>query len=171
MRVSLGMLVAVLAALVASVPAGAQTSGNESFSGVIVASSTLGEREVLASSIVAKGVFTGAGKIVEIPSLPGDPDGVVRDDLVFADGTMHLVSTAVDFSVSLNPISCLLTVSVAQTGVITGGTGAFAAASGTFTGSVDGQGVLPRNPDRSCALDQSPRHEVDKVSAVGTLSF
>ena len=128
------MLVAVLAALAASVPAGAQTSGNESFNGVIVASSALGEREVLASSIVAKGVFTGAGKIVEIPSLPGDPDGVVRDDLVFAGGSMHLVSTAVDFSVSLNPLSCLLTVSVAQTGVITGGTGAFAGASGTFTG-------------------------------------
>ena len=171
MRGSLGMLAAVVAALAASAPAGAQTSGNESFSGLIVASSTSGEREVLASAIIAKGVFTGAAKIVEIPSLPGDPDGVVRDDLVFADGTMHLVSTAVDFSISLNPLSCLLTVSVAQTGVITGGTGAFAGASGRFIGSVEGQGVLPRNLDRTCAQDQSPRHEVDKFSATGTLSF
>lgn len=71
MRVSLGLLVAMLASLAASAPASAQTSGNESFSGVIVVSNATGERQLLSSSVVAKGVFTGAGKIVEIPSLPG----------------------------------------------------------------------------------------------------
>ncbi len=171
MRVSLGMLVAALAALAASAPASAQTSGEESFRGVIVVSGASGEREVLASSVVAKGVFTGAGKIVEVPNLPTDPENVVRDDLVFHTGTMHLVSAAVDSSLSLNPLSCRFTVTVAQTAVITGGTGAFVAASGTFTGSVEAQGVLPRNPDRSCSLDQLPKHEVDKVAATGTLSF
>ena len=121
--------------------------------------------------VVAKGVFSGVGRIVEIPNLPTDPGNVSRDDLVFPDGAMHLVSTTVGGSFSLNPHNCLFTVTAQQTGEITGGTGQFAAATASSTGTVSGQGLLPRNPDGSCSFEQPALHEEDMIAASGTLSF
>lgn len=46
-----------------------------------------------------------------------------------------------------------------------------AAATGSFTGTVSGRALLVRNPDGSCSLAQVPRHEVDKFTESGTLSF
>ena len=54
---------------------------------------------------------------------------------------------------------------------MTGGTGQFADATGSFTGTVSGRALLARNPDGSCSLTQQPRHEVDKFAESGTLSF
>jgi len=147
-----------------AVPATAATSRPETFSGTIVTSGVSGIRTVISSVIVAKGAFTGVGRIVEIPSLPTDPDNVSRDDLVFPEGTMHLVSTTVGASFSVNPDSCLFRLTLQQTSEVTGGTGQFAAA-------VSGQGVLPRNPDGSCSFTQTPLHEVDMIASSGTLSF
>jgi hypothetical protein len=84
---------------------------------------------------------------------------------------MHLVSTTVGFSPDLNPHSCLLGLTVQENSEITGGTGLFAHASGTFTGTISSQGLLPRNPDGSCAVSQPSLHEVDTVTFSGTLSF
>jgi len=92
-RGTLGALLAIGIALAVSAPAAAQTSGNETFSGVIVTSGLSGTRVVVSSVVVAKGVFNGVGRVVEVQNLPGDPDNVSRDDLVFADGTLHIVST------------------------------------------------------------------------------
>ena len=103
--------------------------------------------------------------------MPTDPDNISRDDLVFARGSMHLVSTNLDFSVSVNPRSCVATATIHQTGQIVGGTGKFAAAKGRFTGTVTGPTVLARNPDGSCSFEHVPLHEVDTISATGTLSF
>jgi hypothetical protein len=47
----------------------------------------------------------------------------------------------------------------------------FADASGSFTGTVTGRGLAPRNPDGSCSLEQPALHEVDRITASGTLSF
>jgi len=154
-----------------AMPAAAATSGSETFRGTIVASGVSGTRTVISSVVVAKGVFRGVGRIVEVPSLPTDPDNVSRDDLVFPEGTMHLVSTTVGASFSLSPHSCLFKVTLQQTGEITGGTGQFAAATGGGTGTVSAQGLLPRNPDGSCSTTQLPRHEVDMIASSGTLSF
>jgi hypothetical protein len=122
--------------------------------------------------LVAKGVFRGVGRIVEVPNLATDPDNVSRDDLVFPTGSMHLVSTTVAItSFSLNPRNCLFKVTLQQTGEVTGGTGQFAAATGSFTGTVSGQGLLPRNPDGSCSFAQPALHEEDMIAASGTLSF
>jgi hypothetical protein len=49
---------------------------------------------VIASVVAAKGAFTGVGRIVEVPNLPADPDAFSRDDLVFAGGSIHIVSTS-----------------------------------------------------------------------------
>ena len=164
-----GTALAISAA--SAMPAAAATSGSETLSGIIVTSGVSGTRTVISSVIVAKGVFTGVGRIVELPSLPGDPADSSRDDLVFPGGTIQILSTTVDASFSVNPDSCLFRLTLQQTGEITGGTGQFAAATGSSTSTVSGQGLLPRNPDGSCSFTQTPLREVDMIASGGTLSF
>lgn len=120
--------------------------------------------------IVAKGVFNGVGRIVETDSLATDPPGSSRDDLVFPGGTIHIISTIVDFSFTINP-NCLGRATIQQSGEIQGGTGQIANAPGTFSATVSGPSLLPRNPDGSCAFDKPALHEVDMITASGTLSF
>jgi hypothetical protein len=170
MRGALGVLLAVGMALAVAAPAAAAT-GSETFDGVVVTSGVSGDRVVVNSVVVAKGVFSGVGRVVEIENLPGDPDNVNRDDLVFAEGTIHIVSTIVDLSFSVNPHSCLGRATAQATGEITGGTGLFAAASGSYTSTVTGSAVFPRNPDGSCSLEQNALHEEDRFAVSGTLSF
>jgi hypothetical protein len=172
MRSALAALIGLAVLLVvAAAPAAAQTSGSETFKGFIVAGYPDGPRVVHAGSVVARGVFDGAGRIVEVDSLPGDPDGVVRDDLVFSAGTLHLVSTAQDVSVALDSRSCVLSVTIQQTGVVSGGTGRFAAASGSFTGTVEARIVATRNAGGSCSDTLPAHHERDALTATGTLSY
>ena len=106
-----------------------------------------------------------------VPNLPTDPDNVSWDDLVFASGSMHLISTNLDFSVSVNPRSCVATATIHQTGEIVGGTGQFTNATGSGTSTVTGPAVLARNPDGSCNFEHVPLHEVDMFTSTGTLSF
>ena len=58
-----------------------------------------------------------------------------------------------------------------QTGVFAGGTGRFAAATGSYDGTVIARILLARNPDGSCSTEQTPLHEVDMIAMSGTLSF
>lgn len=148
----------------------AQTSGHETCDGTIVARATVGERTLLSSVIRAKGAFNGVGRIVEVASEPADPDNVQRDDLVFADGSMHLVSTSVDFEGSLDPHSCILTATIEQTAEVEGGTGKFANASGSFVGGLTARLKAARNPDGSCSQETSVI-EVDQFAAQGTLMY
>jgi hypothetical protein len=153
-------------------PAAAAASGSETFKGTIVTSGVSGTRTVITSVVIAKGAFSGVGRIVEVDNLPTDPDNVSRDDLVFASGSMHLVSTTLGFpQPSVNPRSCVATITVHQTGEIVGGTGQFANATGSGTGTVTGRLVLARNPDGSCNFEHVPLHEVDMLQSTGTLSF
>jgi hypothetical protein len=155
-----------------SARAGAHTrSGHERFSGFLVARTTNGQRHVLATMVEAHGVFNGRGRIVEVDSQPGDPENVLRDDLVFTAGTMHLVSVNLDFSFEVDPVTCGATFEAHQTGTIEGGTGQFVHAAGQLTGGVKGHGLVPRLPDGSCDPSQGPFVEVDRVSSSGTLSF
>jgi len=148
--------------------AAAATSGSQSFHGIIIKGRT---GAVITSVVVAKGVFHGTGRIAEKPSRPGDPANTNRDDLVFADGKMHIISTILAAPFVLNPHSCLLSGTVQQTGKIVGGTGQFAAATGRYTATVQARVLLARNRDRSCSFRHLARHEVDKIAASGTLSF
>src|SRR3954452_1746219 len=114
------------AVLAGSAPALARTSGAETFSGFIAASNASGTREVVSSLVVAKGAFSGIGRVVEVPNLPDDPENVSRDDLVFARGAMHLVTTNLDSTFSIDPWSCIGIFNVKQTQTIQGGTRRFA---------------------------------------------
>src|SRR4051794_40021595 len=94
LRGALGTVVAVglvLAGLVA--PAGARTTGRESWRGVIVTSGESGRRTVVSTVFVARGVFNAVGRVVEVQNRPGDPDNVSRDDLVFGRGRIHIRTT------------------------------------------------------------------------------
>jgi hypothetical protein len=167
-------LVAALAigvVLAGSAPAAARTSGAETFRGFIVASSASGTREVVSSAVVAKGAFSGIGRVVEIPSLPDDPENVSRDELVFAGGAMHLVTTNLDSTFSIDPQTCIGTFKVKQTQTIEGGTGRFSQASGAFAGTLTGRGLATRNPDGSCNAEQGPVVELDTFALNGSLTF
>jgi hypothetical protein len=164
------LLAGVTAALALFVPAALGASGAQNFSGMIVTSGRTGERVVLASPVIARGTFDGVGRIVEVASQPGDPDNVDRDDLVFAAGTLHLLSTTTDASFSVDQHSCRFEAVISQTGEITGGTGRFSGASGSSSATVVARGLLARTPD-GCSFDQAPLSEVDTISSSGTLSL
>jgi hypothetical protein len=166
-----GTLLAIGLALAATVaPASAQTTGKQSFNGVLVASGESGKRTITSTLIVAKGVFAGDGHVVEVANRPGDPDNVSRDNLVFPRGTMHLLTTNKSFTPSLNPQTCASKVVIRQTMKIQGGTGAFSHAAGSFTGTLRGQGVAARNPDGTCSQQMDLLLEVSVFSMRGTLS-
>ena len=75
---------------------------------------------------------------------------------------MHLVTTVVDFSLSVNPRSCVAVATIEQTAEIDGGTGKFAAASGSFVGGLSGRIVLARNP-----MAAAPNARASKVTPRG----
>jgi hypothetical protein len=169
---ALGIVLSAGLPLVASVaPAAARTTGREAIEGTIVASGAAGARTVVSSMIVAGGVFKGIGRDVEVANRPSDPQNVVRDDLVFHVGTMHILGTNKPPKISANPQTCAITVRIKQTTKVQGGTGRFRHASGKFTGTVRGWGVAARNPDGTCSQQAALLLEVDVVSARGTLSF
>jgi hypothetical protein len=164
---------ALVIAVSPAAPASAATTGSETLSGTIVFAAVPGTntRTVVSSAVRAKGVFKGVGRFVELPHLPTDPAEVSRDDLVFASGTLHLATTLGSLSFSVNPHSCLFTGTQQLTWDVTGGTGLFTGATGSFTGTVSAVALLVRDPDGSCSFTQVPRHEVDKFTESGTLSF
>jgi hypothetical protein len=162
---------AIGAVLAGSAPAAARSSAAETFSGFIVASSASGTREVVSSAVVGKGAFSGIGRVVEIPNLPDDPENVSRDELVFAGGAMHLVTTNRDSTFSIDPRTCVGTFKIKQTQTIQGGTGRFSHASGAFAGTLTGRGLATRNPDGSCNAEQGPLVELDTFTLSGSLAF
>src|SRR3954465_431326 len=99
-RVAVPALV-IGAVLAGSPSATARTSGHETFSGFIAASNASGTREVVSSAVLATGAFSGGGRVVETPNLPDDPGNVSRDELVFAGGALHLVTTNGDATFSI----------------------------------------------------------------------
>jgi hypothetical protein len=164
--------IALAAATATAVPAAAATNGSETFKGAIVTSGVSGTGPVITSVIIAKGAFSGVGRIVELENQPGDEDHVSRVDLVFARGSIHLVNTTLgDPQPSVNPRSCVATITIHQTGEIVGGTRQFTIATGSLSSTVTVRAVLARNPDGSCSFEHEPLHEVDLITATGTLSF
>jgi len=168
--VFLVVLLVGVAALSVPSAAGA-ASGSQTFRGTIVTDAAGGERHIVKSIVVAHGAFDGVGTIVEVPNQPGDGEDIFRDDLVFAQGTLHLVTTNLGFAFDVIPQSCRFTASVQQTGAIAGGTGLFAGASGSGAGGVVAHGTAPRAADGSCDPSAPTLHEVDRISSTGTLSY
>ncbi len=159
-------------AVVAAAPAAARVSGRESAHGQIIAVARHGHRTVVSSIIVVRGVFDGAGKIVEVPNRPRDPANASRDNLVFAEGTLRIISfDQGPPKISLNPKTCVASVRIKQTTRVTGGTGRFRHASGRFHSLVRAHTALARNADGSCNERAAALLDGDTLSGRGTLSF
>jgi hypothetical protein len=58
-----------------------------------------------------------------------------------------------------------------QTNNVEGGTGQFASASGSFTGTVSGFGLATRAADGGCDENQAPVFEVDNFKVRRSLSL
>jgi hypothetical protein len=165
-------LMLVAAALAVGAPAAGAAQGQQSFRGMIGTTSISGGRHVVASVVVAKGVYSGVGKLVEVPNRPGDSDKVSRDNLVFPEGTLHLKSVTTKASIVPDSKACTITFRVQQIGTIEGGTGRFVNATGSSrTGLVTGQGIGARKPDGSCNMNGALQVEIDTFSSSGTLSY
>jgi hypothetical protein len=173
MRRQLAIVLAggVVVGFTLAAPAVARTTGKESFRGIIVASGDSGTRTAVSTVIIASGVFDGVGRVVEVQNRPGDPDNVSRDDLVFPQGRIHILSTNGASSPSLNSQTCVFTGRVEQTTKVQGGTGRFRHASGSFAGAVRTRLVAARAADGSCSQEQAPLLEVDAVSGRGHMTF
>jgi hypothetical protein len=166
------LAVVVMLITAASASGVARTSGSERFDGGLVVSNPSGKRTVVGSVVAMSGVFSGVGRIVERANRPGDSDKVSRDDLMFADGTLHIVNlNRGKMALAVNRRTCTATFKTGKTTTVAGGTGRFAGASGTFTGAVSGSGVARRKPDGSCDLRNPPLIEIDTVTGTGTLTF
>jgi hypothetical protein len=166
------LIVLLALATALSAPSAARAaSGPQSFTGTIITDASGGERHIVKSIVIARGAFNGVGTIVEVPNQPGDGEDIFRDDLVFPQGTLHLVTTNLGFVFSVIPQSCRFTASVQQTGEIAGGTGLFTGASGRGAGGVVAHGTAPRAADESCDPLAPTPHEVDRISSTGTLSY
>jgi hypothetical protein len=162
----------VAVALVVGAPAAGAANGQQSFRGMIGTTSASGGRHLVASVVVAKGVYNGVGKVVEVANRPGDPARVSRDDLVFPEGRLHLKSVTTKMSIVPDMKACTFTFKVQQIGTIEGGTGRFANATGSSrNGLVTGTGLGASNPDGSCNLNRALRIEIDAFSSSGTLSY
>ena len=147
-------------------------TGSERLDAVIVKSDPSGAGLRVVTRVVAEGVFSGIGQVVERDNEPGDADNVTRDDLVFTEGIIHIFSENLDVAFSLDDRTCSFTVTALQATTIDGGTGQFATAVGRFDSTVRARGVFARNSDRSCDLETwQPIIEVDLVKATGTLTL
>ena len=170
-RVGLSALAAGLSLAAAGVPAASATTGKQSFNGYIGAVGTQTDRKVVGSVVVATGVYEGVGTVVERPNRPGDSGRVTRDDLVFPEGVIHIVSTQRHFAIKPDPVSCTFTADVKQTTRFDGGTGKFAHATGSFTGGVMGTALARRTPAGTCDQRHSPLFELDRFTASGTMTL
>ena len=109
-------------------------------------------------------VFTGPGPGTAIATGLVNGVGTIQagDDYPFPvtvsmpQGDLYLLGTIDSVTNAVNPFSCVDHRSGADTYVVTGGTGAFAGATGTGHDVEDGYLVLPRNADGSCNLDADP---------------
>lgn len=167
----LGALLATTIVLPSAPALGATTEGPETFTGAVVASGRSGTRTVLRSAVVARGVFNGIGRIVEVPNRPTDPDDVSRDDIVFAAGALHLVTKTSGLSISMNQRTCAFAARARQTTTVEGGSGRLRAATGRFTGTVEAVGLAARAADGSCTVQRDPLAEFDALRSRGSLSF
>ena len=159
-----GIALAVFTAT--ALPAAAATSGSETVSGIIVSSGVSGTRTVISSVAVAKGVFNGVGRIVEVPSLPTDPPNVARDDLVTPRALCTSSARAEPTSFSLNPHNCMFKVTVPQAGNY--GWHRPVAARPAASPARSARGLGPAVPMAAATASGAPR--VD-VASSGTLSF
>jgi len=141
------MLTALIVIAAVAAPASAATSANQRFEFVFTAHSAIGKA-------IGTGLVNGVGS-VQASDVPEDPS-FFAVTVSLPQGDLYLLGTIVSVTNDLNPRTCVVHRSGTDTYTVTGGTGAFAAATGTGADTERGVVVLPKNPDGSCNLDANP---------------
>lgn len=125
-------------------------SGNESF--------TIIEPSPGGGPVIAHGAFSAAGTDVELSPNSDTGSGV----FIFPGGTITAVHTTTSSTGTFNPKTCVAHFQFSGTYVITGGTGAYAGASGS--GTFQGRGT-------SVGCDQNTASQLVVIHAHGPISF
>jgi len=144
-------------------PALAATSGPQTFTVVKIGTDT--------GTVVARGVITGAGREennrLQVPR--GAPFQV---EFTFPQGKLFQTITPVGPpEVDFNPTTCIARITIFDTTEITGGTGAYAGASGSGVATARRTVIRGRNADGSCLPATAPPiFELSQVQAPGTIN-
>lgn len=154
-RTTVGFLFGIVLIVFMTSPAMAQTPRTETFTIILAGGDNA------PGTVVASGPISGVGKDVSIGG--GDTHA-----FVFPQGRVFTVATFTSETPTDDPLTCVQTDVFGGTFLITGGTGAFAGAtgSGTFTG--DGTIVTSRRHNGGCSQHQVFGLHV--IHATGTVS-
>ena len=123
-------------------------------------------------TVVARGVITGAGREennrLQVPR--GAPFQV---HFSFPRGDLFQTITPVGApQVDFNPTTCVTHVTIFDTTEVTGGTGAYAGATGRGVATAKLTIIRGRNADGSCLPESAPPlFELSQVNATGTLTL
>ena len=117
-------------------------------------------RDDQPATIFATGPITGVGQSVET-----GPD---TETDVFPEGTIDVVHPVTSESDSFDPVACVVRARFSGTYTVTGGTGAFAGASGSGTFSGQFIGILGRTAE---GCSEEPVESFSFVHASGPLTI
>ncbi len=140
--------VAMLGILTPSTAFG-QTTGQQTFTRVL--RGNLSEDQPRVSRVVATGVLNAGGTEQFDPDVPGDPAS--RQSFVFRAGTISTRTFDEEVDVSIDPRTCVGTLTVTGQEEVVGGSGAFEGAGGSGTLTESGRLFAARNPDGTCNED------------------
>jgi hypothetical protein len=146
---------ATASALWLAVPAGAASvSGTENFQ-IMTTSATTN-----TSGVIASGVFTAAGV---------DHSGNKVDTLVFSNGSFKVTHTG-KAKPTLNPKTCLLTVTENATITLSGGTGAYKAISGKGTAQLSILAIEAKSGGK-CTMTKTPVAWQQVIKATASITL
>jgi hypothetical protein len=115
-------------------------------------------------SVIAHGVFTGAGK-----NVPGDSSDVMH----LGGGTLKIAhpDKQSHFTDKVDPKTCFITFAITGRYTLHGGTGKYKNATGHGTYKVTEQGILKRTKSGACSQSSEPTIEVGYIVGSGPASI
>ncbi|CAA9258171.1 MAG: hypothetical protein AVDCRST_MAG10-2602 [uncultured Acidimicrobiales bacterium] len=122
-------------------------------------------------TVVAQGLITGAGR-EENNRLLVARGGPFQVQFSFPEGDLYqTITPAGPPQVDFNPTTCVARLTFSHMAVVTGGTGAYAGATGGGTAVANLTVIRGRNADGSCLPDTAPPiFEMSYVRATGTVT-
>ena len=122
-------------------------------------------------TVVAQGLITGAGR-EENNRLQVPRGGPFQVQFMFPQGDLYqTITPSGPPQVDFNPTTCVGRLTFTHTAVVTGGTGAYAGATGGGTAVANLTVIRGRNADGSCLPDTAPPiFEMSYVKATGTVT-
>jgi len=157
-------LAALVGGLTIAAPSGyalAETAGSQDFTVVKIGANP--------GTVIAHGVISGAG-VEENDRLQNPTAPRFHVIFHFPQGDLFMTNTVGPPEIDFNPAACVSRITLHPTTVVTGGTNAYAGATGSGTSTAHLTVVGGRNEDGSCQGPTSPpMFMMSFVQASGTL--